>query len=346
MGKAPGDPAPAWGPTPLGHPGGGRGSQVLGPGPHPGRSCPLHGLGVGSRPCVPALQTEAPGNAASAVLGPLASSTTYAVRVTCLHPGGRSSTRTGRLTTREWAVVEAGSPAAPCPSAPWTLHIDTRSVSALCIPEPGRQVPGSCDVHTALAGGTRGPCCPADGAGPPPGSGCILGRGRVWAQLLHEDGVPLPPSETRASKAAFRAPGGTRPRASASLSRLAGKAPSPSQLSVTELPGDEVRLEWAAAAASGVLVYQIKWLPLGDGKAHEVLDGERPRLPGVAPARRGPRAQPSARSPFPSSGLRAGEPGHGHPAWPGRARGVRDHHPGLLRGRGPQRARVPPLHAP
>ncbi|XP_074173303.1 collagen alpha-1(XX) chain isoform X2 [Rhinolophus sinicus] len=93
-------------------------------------------------------QTEAPGNATSATLGPLSSSTTYTVRVTCLYPGGSSSTMTGRLTTR--------------------------------------------------------------------------------------------------------------------------KVPSPSQLSVTELPGDEVRLEWAAAAASGVLVYQIKWTPLGDGKAHEI----------------------------------------------------------------------------
>uniref|UniRef100_A0A8C4MXQ7 Collagen alpha-1(XX) chain n=1 Tax=Equus asinus asinus TaxID=83772 RepID=A0A8C4MXQ7_EQUAS len=93
-------------------------------------------------------QTEAPGNATSATLGPLSSSTTYTVRVICLYPGGSSSTLTGRLTTR--------------------------------------------------------------------------------------------------------------------------KVPSPSQLSVTELPGDEVQLHWAAAAASGVLVYQIKWTPLGDGKAHEI----------------------------------------------------------------------------
>lgn len=42
-----------------------------------------------------------------------------------------------------------------------------------------------------------------------------------------------------------------------------------------ELPGDEVQLEWAAAADSGVLVYQIKWTPLGDGKAREVRGGER-----------------------------------------------------------------------
>uniref|UniRef100_A0A8C3X363 Collagen alpha-1(XX) chain n=1 Tax=Catagonus wagneri TaxID=51154 RepID=A0A8C3X363_9CETA len=93
-------------------------------------------------------QMEVPGNATSATLGPLSSSTTYSVRVTCVYPGGSSSTLTGRLSTR--------------------------------------------------------------------------------------------------------------------------KVPSPSQLSVTELPGDEVRLEWAAAAASGVLVYQITWTPLGDGKAREV----------------------------------------------------------------------------
>uniref|UniRef100_A0A4W2EGV9 Collagen type XX alpha 1 chain n=1 Tax=Bos indicus x Bos taurus TaxID=30522 RepID=A0A4W2EGV9_BOBOX len=93
-------------------------------------------------------QTEVPGNATSAILGPLSSSTTYMVRVTCLYPGGSSSTLTSRLTTR--------------------------------------------------------------------------------------------------------------------------KVPSPSQLSVTELPGDEVRLEWAAAAVSGVLVYQITWMPLGEGKAREI----------------------------------------------------------------------------
>uniref|UniRef100_A0A452VBF9 Collagen type XX alpha 1 chain n=1 Tax=Ursus maritimus TaxID=29073 RepID=A0A452VBF9_URSMA len=91
---------------------------------------------------------QAPGNATAATLGPLSSSTTYSVRVTCLYPTGGSSTLTGRLTTR--------------------------------------------------------------------------------------------------------------------------KVPSPSQLSVKELPGDEVQLEWAAAADSGVLVYQIKWTPLGDGKAREI----------------------------------------------------------------------------
>ncbi|XP_048666612.1 collagen alpha-1(XX) chain isoform X6 [Marmota marmota marmota] len=93
-------------------------------------------------------QTEAPGNATWAALGPLFSSTTYTVRITCLYLGGGSSTLTGRVTTR--------------------------------------------------------------------------------------------------------------------------KAPSPSQLSVTELPGDAVRLVWAAAASSGVLVYQIKWTPLGKGQAHEI----------------------------------------------------------------------------
>ncbi|XP_032460433.1 collagen alpha-1(XX) chain [Phocoena sinus] len=93
-------------------------------------------------------QTEAPGSATSVTLGPLSSFTVYTVRVTCLYPGGSSSTLTGRLTTR--------------------------------------------------------------------------------------------------------------------------KVPSPSQLSVIELPGDEVQLEWAAAAASGVLVYQITWTPLGEGKAHKI----------------------------------------------------------------------------
>uniref|UniRef100_A0A8C6AL62 Collagen alpha-1(XX) chain n=1 Tax=Monodon monoceros TaxID=40151 RepID=A0A8C6AL62_MONMO len=93
-------------------------------------------------------QMEAPGSATLVTLGPLSSSTVYTVRVTCLYPGGSSSTLTGRLTTR--------------------------------------------------------------------------------------------------------------------------KVPSPSQLSVIELPGDEVQLEWAAAAASGVLVYQITWTPLGEGKAHKI----------------------------------------------------------------------------
>ncbi|XP_006897008.1 PREDICTED: collagen alpha-1(XX) chain [Elephantulus edwardii] len=46
------------------------------------------------------------------------------------------------------------------------------------------------------------------------------------------------------------------------------KVPSPSQLVVTEMPDNAVQLQWAAA--SGVLVYQIKWTPLGDGKAREL----------------------------------------------------------------------------
>eukprot|EP00072_Mus_musculus_P073013 XP_017174776.1 PREDICTED: collagen alpha-1(XX) chain isoform X1 [Mus musculus] len=48
------------------------------------------------------------------------------------------------------------------------------------------------------------------------------------------------------------------------------KAPSPGQLSVMELPGDAVKLSWLATALSGVLVYQIKWMPLGEGKAREI----------------------------------------------------------------------------
>lgn len=57
---------------------------------------------------------------------------------------------------------------------------------------------------------------------------------------------------------------------SISTPHLPEKAPSPSQLSVTELQGDAVKLSWVATALSGVLVYQIKWMPLGEGKAHEV----------------------------------------------------------------------------
>ncbi|KAM7326713.1 hypothetical protein ACRRTK_013080 [Alexandromys fortis] len=93
-------------------------------------------------------QTQVPGNATSATLGPLSSSTKYTVRVTCFYFGGGSSTLTGHVTTK--------------------------------------------------------------------------------------------------------------------------KAPSPIQLSVVELAGDSVKLSWVAAALSGVLVYQIKWTPLGEGKAHEI----------------------------------------------------------------------------
>ena len=68
---------------------------------------------------------------------------------------------------------------------------------------------------------------------------------------------------------------------------IPGKVPSPSQLSVTELPGDEVQLEWAAAAVSGVLVYQITWTPLGEGKAREVGVRTLPTpAPPVSPAPR------------------------------------------------------------
>lgn len=48
----------------------------------------------------PTSQMEAPGNATSVTLG-LLSSTTYIIRVTCLYPGGGSSTTTGSLTTCE-----------------------------------------------------------------------------------------------------------------------------------------------------------------------------------------------------------------------------------------------------
>uniref|UniRef100_A0A8D0HJ24 Collagen alpha-1(XX) chain n=1 Tax=Sphenodon punctatus TaxID=8508 RepID=A0A8D0HJ24_SPHPU len=48
------------------------------------------------------------------------------------------------------------------------------------------------------------------------------------------------------------------------------KVPPPNYLKVTELSGSDVRLEWEAAAASDVVVYQIKWNELGEGKSHEL----------------------------------------------------------------------------
>lgn len=121
---------------------------------------------------------------------------------------------------------------------------------------------------------------------------------------------------------------------------LPGKVPSPSQLSVTELPGDEVQLEWAATAASSVLVYQITWTPLGEGKAHKV-SGEK-TFPTPAPGVQTPmlhpgdiglhvaRAGPQRVDTTPrldtrsllSADLCPREPGHGRPARPGEALGV------------------------
>ncbi|XP_070275708.1 collagen alpha-1(XX) chain isoform X7 [Myotis yumanensis] len=79
---------------------------------------------------------------------------------------------------------------------------------------------------------------------------------------------PLSSSTTYTVRVTRLYPGGG---SSTTIGRLTTrKVPGPSQLSVTELPGDAVRLAWAAAVASGVLAYQIKWTPLGDGKAHEI----------------------------------------------------------------------------
>ena len=116
---------------------------------------------------------------------------------------------------------------------------------------------------------------------------------------------------------------GPVPPASVSPPCLPGKVPSPSQLSVTELPGDKVRLEWTAAAASGVLVYQIKWTPLGDGKAHEVWAGERRT---ISQSRAPGGLRPSCFVPGTAAGPRpvSRAPGRGH----------------LFAGRTP----VPPLH--
>lgn len=59
-------------------------------------------------PVPPAPQKEVPGNATSATLGPLSSSTTYTVQVTSLYSGGVSSTLTGHVITGEWEVGGAG----------------------------------------------------------------------------------------------------------------------------------------------------------------------------------------------------------------------------------------------
>ncbi|XP_048676749.1 collagen alpha-1(XX) chain isoform X4 [Caretta caretta] len=48
------------------------------------------------------------------------------------------------------------------------------------------------------------------------------------------------------------------------------KVPPPGDLKVTELSGNNVRLQWEAAAASDVLVYQIKWNALGEESSQEL----------------------------------------------------------------------------
>uniref|UniRef100_A0A452GP54 Collagen alpha-1(XX) chain n=1 Tax=Gopherus agassizii TaxID=38772 RepID=A0A452GP54_9SAUR len=48
------------------------------------------------------------------------------------------------------------------------------------------------------------------------------------------------------------------------------KVPPPSGLKVTELSGNNVQLQWEAAAASDVLVYQIKWNARGEESSQEL----------------------------------------------------------------------------
>nr|KAF6272936.1 collagen type XX alpha 1 chain [Pipistrellus kuhlii] len=79
---------------------------------------------------------------------------------------------------------------------------------------------------------------------------------------------PLSSSTTYTVRVTRLSPGGGSTTMAGRLTTR--KVPSPGRLAVTQLPGGEVQLAWAAAAASGVLRYQIKWTPLGDGKAHEV----------------------------------------------------------------------------
>ncbi|KAJ7332147.1 hypothetical protein JRQ81_014327, partial [Phrynocephalus forsythii] len=48
------------------------------------------------------------------------------------------------------------------------------------------------------------------------------------------------------------------------------KVPPPSHLKVTELPGEEARLEWEASAEADIVVYQIQWSVVGEEKAQEL----------------------------------------------------------------------------
>uniref|UniRef100_A0A7M4EDF1 Collagen type XX alpha 1 chain n=1 Tax=Crocodylus porosus TaxID=8502 RepID=A0A7M4EDF1_CROPO len=48
------------------------------------------------------------------------------------------------------------------------------------------------------------------------------------------------------------------------------KVPPPSAVKVTELSGNYVRVQWEAAAASDVVVYQIKWNVLGEERSQEL----------------------------------------------------------------------------
>ncbi|XP_073165168.1 collagen alpha-1(XX) chain isoform X7 [Lepidochelys kempii] len=56
----------------------------------------------------------------------------------------------------------------------------------------------------------------------------------------------------------------------ASIQETTLKVPPPGDLKVTELSGNNVRLQWEAAAASDVLVYQIKWNALGEESSQEL----------------------------------------------------------------------------
>uniref|UniRef100_A0A452GNW0 Collagen alpha-1(XX) chain n=1 Tax=Gopherus agassizii TaxID=38772 RepID=A0A452GNW0_9SAUR len=56
----------------------------------------------------------------------------------------------------------------------------------------------------------------------------------------------------------------------ASLQETTLKVPPPSGLKVTELSGNNVQLQWEAAAASDVLVYQIKWNARGEESSQEL----------------------------------------------------------------------------
>ncbi|KAM9248192.1 LOW QUALITY PROTEIN: collagen alpha-1(XX) chain [Dugong dugon] len=97
-----------------------------------------------------------------------------------------------------------------------------------------------------------------------PGAGSSTLTGRVTTREWGKAGLGLEPAAPR--RGGFE----SSPRRVLGKGEQGGKVPNRSQLAVTELPGDGVWLEWVATAVSGVLVYQIKWTPPGNGKAHEI----------------------------------------------------------------------------
>ncbi|PNI36424.1 COL20A1 isoform 4 [Pan troglodytes] len=178
------------------------------------------------------------GPAASTELHNLASRTEYLVSVFPIYEGGVGEGLRGLVTTAPLPPPRALTLAAVTPR---TIHLTWQ--------------PSAGATHYLVR------CSPASPKGEEEEREVQVGRPEV---LL--DGLE-PGRDYEVSVQSLRGPEGSEARG---IHARTQKAPSPSQLSVTELPGDAVQLAWVAAAPSGVLVYQITWTPLGEGKAHEI----------------------------------------------------------------------------